>query len=461
MSQVRAIEVREALGGPWAFNLTGWLILFFPSTVLVIVQESATGYPHFGLVTLSAAVQHLVAGAISLPLATLLRRGGNPLPVWFSVAIWSGIGVARGLVGGAMASVFAGADAGFALRIAAWLVVSWVWMPLFSYTAAQGQHRRALLGALDGAVQRRDAARVLRQRTGEDIREQLITTIQTAVTRTIDDIQSGLAQSQARLDADHFRLLGERLASVSRQVGSVVGQLAEPAATEALLPPKTGAPLISAFTFQRRKPFLSSSLSVAALIAVLVPVCIEIKGMAFLTDVALAMVAAMLTLVLGSRIVPSGLERLYRQIAWVVARYGPAGLIGGLVLAVLRWDDLDLTTTLFILMLPGAISFSAVVVSGAVGLAAANRQVIRSFNRIRLEREADEAEAAIEENIIREQLSQVMHGPVLGRLAACAMALNFHAAEVDASPTERTEQVVMAVAEHLDAAAADLESLTR
>jgi hypothetical protein len=39
------------------------------------------------------------------------------------------------------------------------------------------------------------------------------------------------------------------------------------------------------------------------------------------------------------------------------------------------------------------------------------------------------------------------------------MALNFHAAEVGSVPAERTEHVVRSVAEHLDAATADLDSL--
>ena len=461
MSQVRAIGAREALGGPWAFNFTGWLVFFFPSTFLVIVQESATPYPDFGFVMISAVVQHLAAGVVSFLAAAPLRRGGRHLSVWWSFTIWSGIGIARGLVGGVLASAFAGVDAGFALRITVWLLVSWVWMPLFAYTAAQGQHRRALLGALDEAIARRDSARRMRERSGEDIRKQLIIAIQTAVTEAIEDIRFGIAATRSSLDADQLRLLGDRLASVSRQVGSVVSHLAKPTALDPQLSPKTGAPLISAFTFERRKPWLSSALSAAALMAVLVPVCVEVKGGAFLLDFGLAMVAATLTLILGSRIVPPRLDQLHRQVAWVVARYGTAGLSAALVLAVLRWDDLDTFSMLFIVMLPGAVSFSAIIVSGAVGLAAANRQVVRSFNGIEAERAEVEVSAAYEENLIRDQLAEIMHGPVLGRLAACAMALNFHAAEIDTVPPERTEHVVNAVAEHLDAATADLDSLTK
>jgi hypothetical protein len=459
VSQVRAIGAREALGGPWAFNLTGWLVLFFPCTILVVLQESATPYPHIGFVMVSAAAQHLAAGVVSLSAAIPLRRNGRLLPVWSSFTIWSGIGIVRGLVGGAMASAFAGADGDFALRITVWLLVSWVWMPLFAYTAAQGQHRRALLNALDDAVDRRDSARRMRERSGDDIRAQLVAAIQTAVTRVIEDIQFGLSATQASLDADQLRLLGDRLASVTRQVGSVVGHLTKPTAETPRLGARTGAPLISAFTFERRKPWLSSALSAAALIAVLAPLCMNVKGGPFLFDFGLAMIAATLMLVLGSRIVPSGLDRFYRQVAWLVTRYGAAGLCGAVVLTVLRWDDLDWFTTLCILMLPGAIAFAAMIVSGAVGLAAANRRAVRSFSAIELERTEMELAAAREENVIRDQLAQVMHGPILGRLAACAMALNFHAAEVGSVPAERTEHVVRSVAEHLDAATADLDSL--
>lgn len=461
MSQVRAIGVREALGGPWAFSLTGWFVLFIPSTVLVILQESATPYPHFGFVITSAVVQHLAAAVISFPAAAALRRRAGRLSVWSSFAIWTGIGIVRGLIGGAMASAFASADSNYGLRISVWLLVSWVWMPLFSYTAAQGQRRRELLGILADAVARRDSARRMRERSTEEIRQPLVLAIQTAVAGAIQDIQSSLSATRSSLDADQLGVLGDRLASVSRQAGGVVHHLTKAAEQEPLRPVRIGAPLVSAFTFERRKPWLSSVLSAATLVVVLVPLCLEVKGGAFLLDFGLAMVAAVFALVLGSRIVPSGLGRLHRQIAWVVARYGTAGLSGAVVLAALRWDDLDWFSMLFILVLPGAVAFTAIVVTGAVGLAAANRHAIRSLQQVEAERAEADAFAAKDENIIRDQLADVMHGPILGRLAACAMALNFHAAEVGSVPAERTESVVNAVIEHLDAAAADLDSLVR
>lgn len=453
------IGAREALSGPWAFNVSGWFVLFLPCTLLVVLLNSATPFPHFGFVMVSAIVQHLAIGVFYLG-AAWWRHGGHQLSVWSTFALWSGIGIVRGLIGGAIASAVTETDAGFPLRITVWLLMSWVWMPLFTYTAAQGQHRRLLLGELDRAIVQRDSARRRKQRTAEDIRKQLVHAIQTSVTPVIEDIQSSLAATRFSLDSRQLRLLGERLASISRQLGGAVHQLTATTAEAHRDGPGAGAPLISAFTFERRKPWLSSALSAAVLATVLVPLCLEFKGAAFLGHFTLAMSAAALALVAASRIVPTGLDEFRRQVAWVVARYGTAGLSAGLVLAVLRWHDLDRFTTLIIVILPGAIAFAAIVVSGTVGLAAANRQAIRSIHEVEADRAEAEAAAAAEENAIREQLEQLMHGPVLGRLAACAMALNFHAAVVGTVPTDRTTHVVNAVAGHLDAATADLNALT-
>lgn len=455
------IGVREALGGPRSFYATGWLVLFLPSTVLVIVQESATPFPHFGYVVASAVIQHLATGILSLPAVAFLRRGGGQLPIWWSFASWTAIGLSRGLIGGIMASALANVDPDFPLRVTVWLLASWVWMPLFTYTAAQGQNRRALLGALDDAVRRREEALRLRERSAEDIRRQLILAVQETVNGAIDDIRVSLAAARSSFDPAQLRQVGDRLASVSQQVGSVVDRLSTSTADEPQAVPSAGAPLLSALTFERRRPWLSSTLATGVLVAVLAPLCVSIKGWPFLADFGVAMLVSTLVMSLGSRMALPGLDNLRRQVAWVVARYGTAGLSGAVVLAIVHWDRFDSFTTVFILVLPYGVSFSAIIVSGAVGLAGANRQAIRSLAAIDAERADIETTAAEQENRIRDQLAAVMHGPILGRLAACAMALNFHASEVGSVPAERTEHVANAVAEHLDAATADLDSLAR
>jgi hypothetical protein len=59
---------------------------------------------------------------------------------------------------------------------------------------------------------------------------------------------------------------------------------------------------------------------------------------------------------------------------------------------------------------------------------------------------------------VARELEAQLHGPVLGRVSAAAMALSFSAHEQDASP-ERTDALLATVRAHLTAASADLEEL--
>ena len=128
---MRAFSVGEAMGGPWAFSLAGWLVLFPPSAALVILQESSTQFPNFGYVLVSAGIQHLAAGLIVLPGALVLRRRSRPLPLWSSYQhVDRQIGVARGLIGGVMEFEFADTSPNFPLRLSVWLLASWVWIPI-------------------------------------------------------------------------------------------------------------------------------------------------------------------------------------------------------------------------------------------------------------------------------------------------------------------------------------------
>jgi hypothetical protein len=61
---------------------------------------------------------------------------------------------------------------------------------------------------------------------------------------------------------------------------------------------------------------------------------------------------------------------------------------------------------------------------------------------------------------VAKDLESQLHGPVLGRVSAAAMALSFHAHEQHPAP-DSPEQLLTTVREHLAAASADLVALTR
>jgi hypothetical protein len=65
---------------------------------------------------------------------------------------------------------------------------------------------------------------------------------------------------------------------------------------------------------------------------------------------------------------------------------------------------------------------------------------------------------------VRAELFEVMHGPVLGRLAACAMALNFHcdpSPSASASGGAAAAAIATRVRAHLHAVSRDLAELRR
>lgn len=109
--------------------------------------------------------------------------------------------------------------------------------------------------------------------------------------------------------------------------------------------------------------------------------------------------------------------------------------------------------------IPASLLASSIVISAAVGLSFANLDVVPEEARL-IEELADlRALAAAREEATREQFTALMHGPVLGRLSACVMALNFHAAG-GGGTAETRAQVAAQVIAHLDLVAADLEQMT-
>ena len=245
----------------------------------------------------------------------------------------------------------------------------------------------------------------------------------------IEDVRLSLAAARTSLDPAQFELVGARVASVSRQASRVVSNMTQPVAEKPQRVPQLGAPL-TAQMFERRRPWLWSSLAIAALAAVLAPICFHHGGWLLFGEFVAAMVLATFVLALGPGVAQRGLRHLPGQAARAFARYSVAGCSGALLFAALRWGRWDSFTISVSLVLPYAIAFSATVVSGAVGLVAANRRAVSSLDAIEAERAELEATAWDQESSIRYELAELLHGPVLGRLSACAMALNFHAAEL-------------------------------
>jgi hypothetical protein len=147
-----------------------------------------------------------------------------------------------------------------------------------------------------------------------------------------------------------------------------------------------------------------------------------------------------------------------QRLSTAALRYVAAGVAGSAVFAVLAWPHRDPFTTLLIAVLPIGVVFAASVVSTTAGVREANHDLSAAIRELNdRAREHEEAGRAAEREL-RNRLRDLLHGPVQGRLAACAMALNFSAAGEPADDGVR-ESLIAAVTSHLDAVASDLREL--
>lgn len=457
---MRWLGVAESFGAPWAHSVRGWLALFFPTTVLVFLQEAQTPFPHLGVVLLSAVVQHCFAGLVVLPVIALARRSAEVLPVWVAYANWALFAVARALAGAAMVALFTDAAIDLPARLSSWLLLVWIWMPLLSYTVAQLQHRQQLLAGRAEALLRRDEARERRKLTAEQIRERLVSDVSVATGTVIAEIQSALDASRHQLDAQRLERVSERLADVSAHLGAAMDRLSK---DQFEAPPSVSvapAPMAAALNFQRQHAWRWGTLSAIALAALTLPIAYQTDGPLFVGQFAITLIVIAVVLSFLSRYGAWGSTiSAKKAVAWSTLRHAIAGLAGSGILWAMRWDQLDAFTIMLLVTLPYGAAVSAEVLSAAVGIANANREVLQSIADLDSDRLRLEATALENENRVRRELHDVMHGPILGRLSACAMALNFLATEAATVPTERITTVTSAVIGHLNDAARDLDLL--
>jgi hypothetical protein len=147
------------------------------------------------------------------------------------------------------------------------------------------------------------------------------------------------------------------------------------------------------------------------------------------------------------------------RIASTLATYAVAGIGAAVIAIVGPWQPTDDQNLALALLLPIAVPLAAVTLSAAAGLGNANVGVVRQVAEINDAIAQFEKSLEHDRNDIRGQVSALTHGPLRGRLAACAMALNFHAAEIGTSQPARTEYIVGSVREHLVEVLDELDSL--
>jgi len=450
------MTVREALGGPWASHWVVWIVLFFPTTLMVLLREIATPYPEWWWSLVSAVVQHLAVGVVIFVGAALARRHWPILPLWFAFTLWAAAAVTRGLVGGALAHSVAGVDPEYLGRVAMWLLASTVWVPAFVYTFAQFDRRRLLMGSIESTMLELDVQRSAAHSTGAEVRATLSSAVRESLGPALADLQSSLEASRHSLDSGTVAELSMRIAQVHDDAADLL-ESAQPPQHDSV----TRASVLRASEVEPRLPWANAGLVALATLSLMVPDVARVFGTVAVVEVVVATLCASLALGAipwwwsrrpGQRDASSRPQR-----ATVVA----AVIAIGIAMYIMLNSGIDDTTWHGLVILP-ALTVSLVLATtiyiGAIVLADANTEADETLARLvsDLSRERRENDELVD--LERQRLADLMHGPVQGRLAACVMALNFHA--TGDHDEDQARYLTDSVLEHLRAVSRDLLTIT-
>ena len=452
------LSIRDALGSRWNANWTGWAILFVPTSLLTFLQEANTPFPSWGFVLASAVAQHISSLIVAFVIATPLRRTHGTVPLGGSVAIWLTIGIARGIIGGLFAEAFAGVDAGYLYRVFSWVLISTIWMPLFVYTMAQFDHRRELLVRLSSARDRREAARERHAESAAQFRRRVLGTVQEMIAPALEEVRVSLAAASAGGGSTSLEGIGERLTDLAGDAARIVDTPSDQ--FETTDPPQRSL-LIEAVKYEVDRPIAVALLTGLSLLPAVLLGAIATEGPVGILGDLTALVVGVAVLAGGLSVLIRYRERLSSNGMLVSAI--ALTILGGTAASatlLLTENPLPLHDQVLAIVFPIGFGFAASVMLTAVSVAFANEQVAQDIVRIQEEAGTLGARSRLAERRLREQVSSLMHGPVHGRLAACAMALNFLADEGEVDAT-RSAEVAARVLDHLTAASTDLEVLAK
>lgn len=456
--RVRSVTARAVLGGRWAASPAIWLVLFGPASLLVITQEILTEFRWWWALPVSALAQHVGGGLVILALVFVLRRFYTVIPVGLTVVVWVLGGVVRGLISGWFVEALSYSEPQYEGRVLFWAVATGVWLPLVVYTATQLDLRASLLSSvitlrMDIEVEHAEADISEQEREGR-----LMSAVATALAPVIIEIRQSLetALSESRRP---LATISDKIESVVENVLDIIVHEPIGAAPRTRAPRRLLAPLSAALTFDSSRPIFASALIAVGAGALLIPESLRLGGAREALDIAVAIgvagIAAAGLLILLDRVSRrESITMLHVALVLVLS------IVASEVALLLTSDyPLYVIDVSRVVALPVALLTSAVVLSTAVGLTMANIDAIPEETRLTEELADLRALAAAREEATREQFTTLMHGPILGRLSACVMALNFHASGGGGTAASRA-QVAAQVIAHLDLVAADLDDMT-
>lgn len=443
------VGTREAFAGPWAANLRGWLWTAPPAVLLAVCFEVGGDLPHPGWVIGSALAQLVASALVGALIAGVARALAGRVTVVASGLLWVGLGAARGASGAGVA-IAAGSDPEWATRMAFWIALSCTWMPLLTYSFAQWDERRRLVGlhrdvtAALAATDRHEGevatARAARISAAAD----------DALRPALEEIRAALSDTSTALDPAAIESLRERLDVLADRAARLEIQPAHPE-------PEWGRPASlseASADFEIRRPLVAAALTALATAPFLLPTALRGGGWAGFAETALAIGAATVAfavclVLLRNLSASSRLRLLLGRVGGLIA-----GSVGSAILIAIPWQPLDVSHVVFAAALPLLLATAASIIAAAVGLEAGNRDLDAAAHRVqqRLARRRREVERADE--LAARRLLTLVRGDLNGRLASCALALGLLATG-DSDPAWRA-RMLTDIRAQLDAAVAEL-----
>jgi hypothetical protein len=445
-----------SLTGPHISSFRTWLIRLVPTVLFVLVQESPSGLP-LPAVLVSAVALHAASGlALFVVLAHWALRGQNSPIVAVAVALTLS-GVVRGLVGGAVFHLVMGGDPQFTYRITFWVGVSLVWLPLFGYAVGQLNTRRSLLARLDRARLDFAMARADSLVSSEERTRRLAAALENIVNPIVADLASSLRR--ARLRGDGFNEIAIDIQRVTSQVSALL----EPTGTRGDAPlsasRRTSSPVREAIDFLLVRPKTAAFVVAAEALTMLLPGAIWTESLRAAAGVLLSTAIAVVSLVALLWAVRSMSLTRYARSRLAAAAIPAAGLLGTAALVVVTGPGLDSHALALAVAFPVLFTIGLLSVAAAVGLGYSNGELDDSVEffetNIAALRELDDQK----ESLVRSTLAELVHGPILGRLAACAMALNFISMG-DAVGSQDEVKVLKQVQSHLTSVSVEVSRVS-
>ncbi len=456
---MESLSIRESLGGRSSITLGGWLGFLFPASLLVLLQEVGTPFSHWWYALISAGLQHAAVGVVLL-LVALAARKIDVIPLRGMVVLWVLIGAVRGIVGGLFVAATTNVNPEYLDRALAWAAISVVWTPLFVYVAAQTGRRRDLMDDWEVRTEQLDVERTRARRSSAETQASLVLAVRNSVLPVIVEIQRSLAALADGVSVSSLASISDRLRGVSKDATLIISDTTRHDESTIPLPPHRRATVFAATEFHRSRPLYMSVLTIVALAAITLPDSFRLGGPPGAIEMLITLAVVMVTL-LGTLLFTS----------WLAARgttghdipvylsFVGAAIASELALLLLPLYPAGIPGLVLQVSLPPSVIVAAATISIAVGIGIANEQLAASTAGVDAEIELLRERSAERDAEARAQVSTLLHGPVLGRLSACVMALNFHASDPANLTPENNSLVTRQVLDHLALAARDMELL--